>query len=98
MEQAAFLADVLGSSALVQDEFTIQGIGAPVNGLDLIDADPFGGTSVLGVDRTDIIDLATGFKVVPMHDLLFYVGAIVSLNDQGLRADVIPTGSIEWSF
>jgi hypothetical protein len=50
------------------------------------------------VPRTDIIDLSTGIKYNPFGTLDFYLLAIVPLNHQGLRAAVVPTGGVGWTF
>jgi hypothetical protein len=43
------------------------------------------------VPRTDIVDAVTGFEYAFTEQLFAYVGAIVPLNDDGLRAAVVPT-------
>ena len=51
------------------------------------------------VPRTDIIDLSTGFKfsLIPGR-AVGYLGVIYPLNDDGLRAKVIPAATIEGTF
>jgi hypothetical protein len=50
------------------------------------------------IERTDLVDLATGFKVTITDRFLAHLGVLVPLTDDGLRADVIPTGGIQASF
>src|SRR5262249_12273702 len=50
------------------------------------------------VPRSDIIDLSTGIKYNPFGTIDIYLLAIVPLTHQGLRAAVIPTGGVEWTF
>ena len=73
----------------------VPGIRAPAQ------ADAATGTTThfLFVPRTDIIDVATGFKfvVIPGRSVA-YLGVIYPLNDSGLRAQVIPTATIEATF
>jgi hypothetical protein len=48
--------------------------------------------------RNDIIDLAVGFKVNPYQLMVGFVNVFIPLNDDGLRADVIPAAGLEISF
>ena len=41
---------------------------------------------------------AAGFKLSLTNNAVAYFGAIFPLNDSGLRASVLPTGGIEYSF
>ena len=43
------------------------------------------------VDRTDLVDVYGGFKVEITPKFLAHAGVIVPVNDDGLRADVVPT-------
>lgn len=43
------------------------------------------------VERTDLVDVYGGFKVEITPKLLAHTGVIVPVNDDGLRADVVPT-------
>ncbi len=44
------------------------------------------------VARTDIVDASTGFEVSITRTIVAYVGVLVPLTQDGLRADVVPTG------
>jgi len=93
--QTAFLADVLGSSALGEDEFKMPSgtVGVPGTGLSVVDA------NTLAVNRTDLIDLAAGIKTALPGNGVLYVGAIIPLNDDGIRVEeAIPTGGVEFGF
>jgi hypothetical protein len=46
----------------------------------------------------DIFGVAAGLKVNPWSRLVLAGSALVRLNDDGLRADVIPSVSIEYTF
>jgi len=51
------------------------------------------------VPRTDILDLTMGFKFLLLPQrAVAHLGVIYPLNDDGLRAKVIPTGSVEVVF
>jgi hypothetical protein len=95
--QTALLADFLGSSGLGDDEF-----GAPagtfgIPGAGLSAVNPQG--TILAVDRTDLLDLAAGIKTAIPGNGVLYVGAIIPLNDDGIRVEeAIPTGGVEFGF
>ncbi len=55
-------------------------------------------TVATDLPRTDIVDLAVTFKVNAFQDGVAFGGAIVPLNKDGLRADVIPTGGVQCAF
>jgi hypothetical protein len=105
IEQLALLLDIVGSSAFVDDEFEVaapprSGLvrnpdGSEPNGLDFpqgADIDTF------AIPRSDIVDLAVGAKLSVAPGATAFIGAIVPITDDGLRADVIPTGGIEVTF
>ena len=101
IEQLAFLLDIIGSSGLDDDHFTVpSGNVTPicsgvVNCVNYT-ATP---TSVDGVvPRSDIVDLSTGIKFNPFASANVYLLAIIPLTQQGLRAAVVPAGGIEWTF
>lgn len=96
LDQLALLIDVLGSSSLADDKFEVASIGAPVNGVTF--EGTTANTTKLAVPRSDLIDLATGLKVALGQHGAFYVGAIVPLTNDGIRAQVIPTGGIQIGF
>lgn len=101
LDQLAFLIDILGSSGLDDESFTIpSGNVSPVF---------FGPTQqfVTGVTptevnavvpRSDIVDLSTGIKFNPFASANIYLLAIIPLTQQGLRAAVVPAGGFEWTF
>jgi hypothetical protein len=97
IKQVAFLLDLLGSSALVDDEFTVVGQGTPVRGLEFVRLTDDQRT-VLAVPRTDLLDAAAGLKVAITDNVVAFGGVIVPLNDDGIRADLVPTGGIEVGF
>jgi len=97
VKQVAFLLDFLGSSSLVDDEFTVPGLGTPVRGLQSVRFTDDGNT-VLAVPRTDLLDGAAGLKVALGPNVVAFGGVIVPLNDDGIRADIVPTGGIEVGF
>ncbi len=93
LDNLALLLDVLGSSSFVPDSFTLSGHGlgfAP--GIDTT------GVNTAEVPQSNVVDLATGLKLSMGEHALFYIGAIVPLTRDGLRASVIPTGGIEVGF
>lgn len=94
IEPLAFLVDVIGNSNVTDQELsvTVPTEGATpgiLNGPD---------RTVTAELRTDIVDLALGFKAAFPYSLVGFAGVFVPLNDDGLRADVIPTANIEVSF
>lgn len=46
----------------------------------------------------DIYDLSTGVKFNPWRDLVFFANVQFPLNNQGLRADFVPSFGAEYSF
>jgi hypothetical protein len=50
------------------------------------------------INRTDIVDLAIGFKVNVFGNLICFASAIVPLTQDGARANVIPVGGIQYGF
>ena len=62
-------------------------------------SDHFSERGVSGtIERTDIVDLSLGLKLMITERLIAHVGTLVPLTDDGLRADVIPVGGIQASF
>lgn len=94
IEPLAFLVDVIGNSNVTDQELSVTvptegGTPGILNGPD---------RTVTAELRTDIVDLALGFKAAFPYSLVGFAGVFVPLNDDGLRADVIPTANIEVSF
>jgi len=50
------------------------------------------------IKRNDILDLALGLKVSVAPQAIFFVTFIVPLNDDGLRAEFVPTAGFEATF
>jgi hypothetical protein len=107
LDNLAFLLDILGSSGLDKDTFTIpSGNVTPVCGnvqgqfVNCVNYSvPKGKNQVNGfVPRSDIVDLSTGIKFNPFENANIYLVAIIPLTQQGLRASVVPTGGFEWFF
>jgi len=48
--------------------------------------------------RDDIINGSFGFKLVPRRNITIVLNSLFPLNRGGLRADLIYTGGIEYSF
>ena len=92
LEPLAFIVDVIGSSGLASTEISASGP----------DFDPIANITIARTFsrdlRTDIIDLAVGVKVNPYRTLVGFANVFVPLNDDGLRADVIPAVGLEMSF
>jgi len=101
-DQLAFLIDILGSSGLDNDHFTVPtGNLTPVCTPGVVNCVNYTATptSVQGVvPRSDIIDLSVGIKANPFASANVYLLAIIPMTRQGLRADVVPAGGFEWTF
>lgn len=100
IENVTFLADIIGSSSLAEEKFFVPGVpgasiqgGAQVKGLS---AFPLGTT--VAINKTNIVDFATGVKFNIGGHVVGYLGAILPLTDDGLRASVLPTASFEVPF
>jgi hypothetical protein len=108
LERVAFLLDFIGSSGVAEDTFGQTGRalgGSRFDGpfqTETAVARPSPGVSPVrfssAVPRTDILDLAVGVKSSLAPHLIGFVTAIVPVTSDGLRADVIPTGGIEYTF
>ena len=98
----AILLDVLGSSGLDDDHFSVStGNVTPVCNPAIVRCINYTATptSVNGVvPRSDIVDLSAGIKLHPFPSAYVYLIALVPLTQQGLRAAVVPTGGFEWTF
>jgi hypothetical protein len=55
-------------------------------------------TNIPNYSSDNIIDAAFGFKINLKESLLIIANVFVPLNDDGLRAGVVPTIGIEFSF
>jgi len=50
------------------------------------------------VERSDDVYAAPGVKVGLTSSAVMFAGAIVPLRSDGLQAEVVPTGGVEWTF
>jgi len=50
------------------------------------------------IPRTDVVNLAVGLKASLTGYAVAFAGALVPLTSDGLRADVVPTGGVEYTF
>ena len=62
--------------------------------LDLIGSNELSGDDV----GDDLYDVSAGVKYNPWRDLIFFANVQVPLNDEGLRADFVPSVGAEYSF
>jgi hypothetical protein len=102
-EQIAFLVDVLGSSSFTEDRFTYSAPTAALRnqqltGINDLILSVHDGIATAFVPRSDIVNLAVGLKVNPVGTLVAFGEAIMPLTHDGLRAEVIPTAGLEWTF
>jgi hypothetical protein len=62
-------------------------------------AGPFHGRPIfVNIHRNDILDLAVGGKVSVSQRAILFATVILPLNDDGLRANVVPTVGVEATF
>ena len=50
------------------------------------------------IERSDTVDASVGVRWRFAENAVLSGNALVPLNHQGLRADVIPTFEVEWTF
>ena len=105
LDRLTLLADLVGTSGFTSDDVTffvpdprlvtIRGEFDPP-----IQARAVGnGTEFLTtLPPENVVDLALGFKVILVRDLILFTGVIVPLTNDGARANVIPTGGIQYEF
>src|SRR5262249_54760449 len=97
--------DLIGSSGVANDDFTQEGIAPPGSTF----AGPFqtetataGPAGVVhfssSVPRTDVVDVAVGIKINLVGRLVGFVSGIIPLTHDGLRADIVPAGGLEYTF
>jgi hypothetical protein len=101
IEQLVLNVDVVGSSYLKKDRLSVQ-VPQFVNAPGTSEAPP---PATIPATRTfstkirpDIVDLAVGFKANIYGTLVGYANVFLPLNDDGIRADVIPSAGLEVSF
>jgi hypothetical protein len=88
-----------GTSARRDAYIWAVGIGAKVIDELTLFADLVGKKKRIGEDIGDnIVDVALGFKVNPFANLIITPAVLIPLNEEGLRADVIPSIAIEYIF
>jgi len=100
LNRLALLLDLLGSSGLDDDKFSIPTGNVPPN-CTIVNCVNYTATKTsvnAVVPRSDIVDLSTGVKFNPFATADIYLLAIIPLTQQGLRAAVIPAGGFEWTF
>jgi hypothetical protein len=96
VEQLALMADVVGSSNVTTDRIAVavpQFVNAPGSEV----AVPVS-RSVTRTLSNEILDLAVGFKANVVGSVVGFATVFVPLNDDGLRAEVIPAAGLEVSF
>lgn len=105
IEQLAIFADIIGSSSLKSTEVSTtvsQFVNAAGTGSATpseVGEDNISDVQTVSVDiKTDIIDLSVGVKANFYGSLVGFAGVLVPLNNDGLRADVIPTVGLDISF
>lgn len=103
----AYLVDIVGSSSFVDDDFDLPAPAGSVFNTQVIhqlfgnDAliKSIGPTKIVAiVPRSDVVDIAVGVKVNLFGSAVGFASAIVPLTTDGLRAEVIPAGGIEYGF
>jgi hypothetical protein len=95
IEQLALSVDVIGSSNITTDRISVN---VPQFAADTSPTVPTGLTRVSLPLHTDIVDLALGFKVYPLKSVVGFFTVLLPLNDEALRADLIPAFGLEVSF
>ena len=60
--------------------------------------DPIEAPFFLQIERNDIYDFSIGFRYLIRDALVVAANVLVPLNDDGLRADAIPTLQVEYAF
>lgn len=97
-ERLALLTDIVGSSGVTKQELSVQVpqfINTGAGGVGDTQSDPTTATTEI---RTDIVDLAVGLKASFAPSAVGFFSFFIPLNDDGLRADVIPAAGLEVSF
>ena len=92
IERLAFLIDVIGSSNLTEQDISVSGIPVVSGPVEI------GTQTITQGFRTDIVDLAIGFKAAFTQSVVGFASVFIPLNDDGLRADAVPAAGLEVSF
>jgi hypothetical protein len=98
---AALTVDFLGRSEFAPAARIPSSARLPAveNGEFTETAAPFHGRPILiDINRNDILDLAVGGKVSIAPQMIFFATATIPMNDDGLRASVVPTVGFEATF
>ena len=91
IERAAFLLDIIGSSNITDQEISV---AVPV-----IEGQNIVGSQTITQDlNTDIVDLSVGFKAILTKSVIGFANVFIPLNNDGLRADAVPSMGLEMSF
>ncbi len=109
LERIAVLIDVIGSSSFVADDLPATragtaGVFSSSSFLARFETRPRlrqpDGTTFLfpSVPRTDIVDLAVGLKLALPARGVAYVGVLIPIVKDALRAEVVPEGGVEFTF
>ncbi len=91
VERLAFLIDIIGSSNLTEQDISVT---VPV----IVGSTEVGRQTITQGLRTDIVDLAIGFKAAFAPSVVGFASVFLPLNDDGLRSDAVPTAGLEVSF
>jgi len=105
LERLTVNLDFIGTSQIADDDVETN-IAAPRSAFPVgqtpqnIDLVPQGNNTLarFSIDRVDTLYFAGGVKVALIGNLVAFGNAIVSLNDDGVRAQVIPAGGFEYTF
>ena len=92
-EQLALITDFIGASNIRTNDVSVQ-VPQFLGG----NPTPTSYSTSTSTVQNDTLDLALGLKFIPMKSVVGYFNVFVPLNNQGLRADVIPTGGIQVGF
>jgi len=98
-EGVSVLAEVLGSSAITDDTFTVHRAGF---GIRFVRGGPPGScqrapSSSRSRERTSS-DGGLGLKVQIFKKVVGYASVLFPLTSDGVRADVVPVGGLEMTF
>jgi hypothetical protein len=105
LERLTVNLDFIGTSQIADDDVETT-IAAPLSafptspvpqGIDLV-AQGNTTSARFTIDRVDTLYFAGGVKVALIGNLVAFGNAIVSLNNDGVRAQVIPAGGFEYTF
>jgi predicted Ser/Thr protein kinase len=91
VERVAFLIDIIGSSNVTEQDISVT---IPV----IVGSAEVGSQTITQGLRTDIVDLAVGFKAAFAQSVVGFAAVFLPLNDDGLRSDAVPTAGLEVSF